>query len=92
MLDPRPRRLDAVAAQRARAVGDVRGQAVPEAREARRCSKCCVIGKPILRFRRVDGGERWLCPRCKVELESRRAGAASASASAGEPGVPRRAS
>jgi hypothetical protein len=73
MSEPRARLLDAVAAQLARVVGEARGQLV---QEARHCGGCRVIGKPTWRFRRIDGGELWLCPRCKVELEARRAGAA----------------
>ena len=71
MPEPRPRLLETIAAQLARAVGDARGQLV---QEARHCGGCRVLGKPTWRFRRVDRGELWLCPRCKVELEARRAG------------------
>jgi hypothetical protein len=74
--------LDAVAAQLARVVGDARGRLV---QEARHCGGCRVLGKPTWRFQRVDAGELWLCPRCKVELEARRAEGGS------EPRVRRRA-
>jgi hypothetical protein len=75
MSDRHPRLLDAVAAQLVRAVGGGRGVLV---QAAHRCGGCRVLGKPTWRFARVDGGrggggELWLCPRCKVELESRRA-------------------
>lgn len=75
MSERPPRLLDAVAAQLVRAVGGARGVLV---QAARRCGGCRVLGKPTWRFARNDaaaGGaaELWLCPRCKVELESRRA-------------------
>jgi hypothetical protein len=88
MSEPRSRLLDPVAAQLARVVGDARGRLV---QEARHCGGCRVVGKPIWRFARVDAGELWLCPRCKVELESRRARGGSAGCVASEPRVRRRA-